>query len=806
VLSALWQDISYGTRLFIRRPAFSAIVIVTLALGIGVNAAIFSVAHAFLWNPVPFHDLDHLVMLLEWSPQRSDYWNSVAPANYLDWKRQVTFLKEPAAFGWQNINLGTTEPERVQGFRVSSNFFAVLGAEPAQGRTFLAEEEQLGREHEVVLSNGLWQRRFGSSPHITGSLVQLNGQSYTVVGVMPGDFNFPLAADVWVPLAMDPAESNDRLKHELVVFGRLKPGASLPGARAEMEGLAKQLAEAYPLTNKGWGVRVMTIREFVNGSLTRQFTLLLMGAVGFVLLIVCVNVTNLQLVLSTSRSKEISIRMAIGAGRWRMVRQLVTESILLALAGGLLSLVFAQLAIRMLLAHTSADMVRYVAGWEHIRLDGPAFVFILALALTAGIISGVAPALSCRRAELNQDLRQGTRASSGRARRYVRNAFVIAQVALSLVLLAGAAIMTKSFWVLSHLHHNFDPGTLLTMRVNLDGPRYHDPLRIQQFYDQVSQNLQTLPRIKSVALATSVPFANNPRNTFFGAEGQPHAEDYFSAILQSASPSYFETLNVNLLQGRSFTDSDGTESVTVAVVSRNLARRFWPQENPIGKRLRLGRANEDGTWRTIVGVVEDVQYDWTDPGPEMAIYLPYRQLPLPASFIVLRSEGAPAGLYTPVRNRVAAIDAHTPLFQMNTLDQLIADSVLGLGYVAVFIGILGFIALVLAALGVYGIMAQTVNERMHEIGVRMALGAQPREISRLVLNHGAMLTAAGVVIGAGMSLALARLLSGILAGVTPTEATTLFSASLLLAGISLVACYFPARRASHVDPKAVLHE
>jgi predicted permease len=808
MLHALRQDILFGARLFIKRPTFTIIVILTMAFGIGVNTAIFSVARAFLLQPVSFPRLDRLVMLLEWAPQRTDYWNSVAPANYFDWRKQVTFLDEMAVFAWENMSLtGNPAPERVQGFRVSANFFRVLGVEPTMGRTFLPEEEEAGHDQVVILSHGLWERRFGSSPQTVGSVIRLNGNTYRVLGVMAKDFDFPLTAELWTPLTMDPQRSNDRKAHSLVVFGRLKSETSLSQARAELEGIAYRLAQAYPSTNRGWGVRVMPLREFVNGSLTRQLIFLLIGAVGIVLFIVCVNVANLQLVLSTARRREISIRMAIGASNWRLVRQLMTESVLLGLAGGVMSLGFAAVAVKMLISHTTRDMTSYIAGWSHIKLDATAYCFSVCLGLFAGVISGTTPAFSCWRADFNKALQEGHAVSSGKPRRYLRNAFVITQITLSVVLLAGVAILAKSFWTLSRLHRHSDPQALLTMRVNLDRPQYRSRQNLTAFYDRLLQNLETLPGVKSATLVTSVPFANNAESGSFSVEGRPAPESGDpSAILQSVSTSYFQTLDIALFEGRHFSGLDSPDSPKVVIISRNLARHFWPQESPLGKHLALGHVSADNPWRTVIGIADDVQYDWTDPGPEMTIYLPYSQFISSASYVVLRSSIDTTSLHDAVRNRVADIDLDVPVFQMKTLDRVIADSVFGLGYVAVFMAILGVIALVLAMMGVYGIMAQTVGERLHEISVRMALGAQPRNVLRMVLWHGILLAGAGLLIGMAASVGLARFLSGFLSVLSPTEIPLLTVVSALLALMALVACYFPARQASQVDPKAILRE
>jgi len=808
MLGEFRKDITYSLRLFGKQPAITAIVVFTLALGIGANSAIFSVGRAFLVKPVSFPELDRLVMLLEWAPQHSDYWNSVAPANFLDWKKESQTADGLAAFAWQDINItGSGQPERVQGFRVTSNFFNTLEVGPERGRTFLPSEEETGHDQVVILSQRLWERRFGRVANIVGTEIHLNGKSFTVIGVMGKEFNFPLTAELWTPLAMDPTERNNRTTHSLVAFGRIKPGVSLLQVRAEMNRITELLGETYPSTNKGWGARVMPIREFINGSLTRQFTLLLMGAVSFVLLIVCVNVANLQLVRSTARRREIAVRVCLGASKWRLARQLLTESTLLALAGAALSLLFAEAAIQLLVSHANSDMVSYLAGWEHIRLDGATFSFTLVLAVLAGILSGLAPAVQAWRLDLNTPLKENARSSGGRARRRLRNVFVISQVALSLILLAGAGLIVKGFWVLSNLHRSLDPQNLLTMRINLDTAKYRDLKQRSLFYDRALESLATLPGVRMAAVTNIMPFGNRQNSNFFRVEGQPVEDGQQPvALIHAVSPGYFHTMQVAIISGREFRIADNSDSHPVTIISRNVARHFWQQEDPVGKRIKLGRVNAEDPWRTVVGVVEDVQYDWTDPAPEFSIYLPYRQFAFASSFITLRTEENPAGLSNAVRSRMAEVDTEEPVFQLKTLSQVISDAVTGVGYVAVFLGILGVIALILAALGVYGILAQAVSERMLEISVRMALGAQPRNVLALVLVHGILLTGIGLAIGLGVSLALARFLSNILTGLTPNEAGTLSSISLLLTVVSFGACYFPARRASQVDPTALLRE
>jgi putative ABC transport system permease protein len=806
-MGTLLQDLRYGARMMARSPGFTVLAVVALALGIGANTAVFSVANAFLRKPVSFPDLDRLVAVVSMTPIQTLEWNEVSPADYLDWKEQSRSFERMGAYQWDQVNItGTADPQLVNGFLVSANFFETLGVQPLLGRAFLSEEEEPGKDREVILSHGLWERRFGSDPKIVGETVTLDGKGHTVVGVMGEDVDFPPSAQLWMPLAMDAKEKAIRNSHYFTPLARLKPGVSMAEAQAEMRAIQGRIQEAFPQTDKGWTARVVPLRSFAVGEYSRQYSILLWWAVLFVLLIACANVANLQLARSTARQKEFAVRAALGAGRWRVVRQLLTESVLLSLAGAGIGLVLAEWAIDLILSHMPPEVARYIPAWKHIGLDREAFAYSLGIALLAGLISGIAPAFQSSKLDLNEELKEGGRSSTaGRARHRLRNAFVVAEVALSLILLMGAGLMVKGVRSLMNLNQNFAPESLLTMRIQLPESKYKDPPAQVRFYEQTLQQLETVPRIKSAAVVTRVPFGDGGLTDRFTVEGKPaQPGELQAAHLESISSDYFRLMNIPLRSGREFADQDAADSTPVAVISEGLARRYWPGENPLGKKLKRGLEDSKNPWATVVGVVGEIKYDPWDRAEFPALYLPYRQAPHSYSYVTIRTEGDPTSFIAAVRSRIASVDSDQPIFDIFTLDKVIRNQILGLSYVAVMLTVTGVIALVLAAVGVYGVMAYAVTERTHEIGVRMALGARPRDVLRLVLTRGVFITAVGLAIGLPISILLARLLASLLFGVAATDLATFFDITLLLTAIALLACYIPARRAMLLDPMIAL--
>ena len=802
------NDVRYGLRALRRNPAVTVTAIVALGLGISANTAMFSLADAFLFKPLALKDPDRLVMLVE---TRGDHptagWANVAPANFEDWKRQSTAFGQLAACQLLDINItGQGEPEGLLGSRASGDLFETLGAKPLIGRVFTRDEDQPGRNHVAVLSFGLWQRRFASAPDIVGKTVRLEDKPFTVVGVMPQDFHFPLAAEIWTPLAMGDEERATRGARYIDVVGRLKPGISARQAAAEMEIVAKRLEQTYPESNRGWRVRVMPIRDFLLGDLTHSYTWMLLAAVGFVLLIACANVANLQFARATFRTKEIAVRTALGAGRWSIVRLLLTESVLLGLAGAAGGTLLAQWDVGMIRSHMPAEIARFVSGWDKITLDGRTLLFTVLVAALAGIVSGLAPALQSSRPNLNETLKEGVRGSStGRSGGRLRGVLLTGEIALALVLLVGAGLMVKGVRGLIQVNENLAPESLLTMRISLPESKYKEPRQIAAFYSQALAGLASLPRVEAAALATSVPYGNLSSSSRFSIEGRPaDAGEVRTAQMQIVSPTYFGTMRIGLREGRVFGDRDGADSQPVAIISQNLALRYWPGGSALGRKIKLGAVDEPGAWLTIVGVAENVRYEWLQTELAPVIYRPYTQAGRPYTYLALRAAGDPLALAVGVRHRIATLDANLPVFEVNTLEKVISQSILGLSYVAVMMTVLGGIALVLACVGVYGVMAYAVSERTREIGIRVALGAERNDVLRIVLARGMVVTGIGLSIGFVISLLLARLLASVIFGVSATDWQIFGGISLALAAAAILACYIPARRAMRIDPVEAL--
>jgi putative ABC transport system permease protein len=781
-----------------------------LALGIGANTAMFSVAEAFLLHPVPFENTDRIVALVDARPQQNIDRNAVAHATYLDWKKEAKSFEQVGAFIWDEVNLtGDREPEKIQGFDVTSNFFGLLGVQPKMGRVFLPEEEQEGKEQEIILSYGLWERRFASDAKVLGKTVKVDGKSYAVVGVMDKGFDFPMPAEAWMPLALDLKQQSQRDMRSMWVLGRLKPGVTVAQAAAEMSTITQRQAETYPDPYKGWQLRVMPIREYATSDLTRQYTLLLMGAVGFVLLIACADVANVQFARVSGRQKELAVRSAMGASRGRIVSQLLTESILLALLGATVGLVFAQWDIALILAHMPADVAKLVAGWSTISLDKNAFLFTLGIALFSGILSGIAPALLTSRTNVSETLKESGRGTSaGRARHRLRNALVVAEISLSLVLLVGAGLLVRSFNALLNVNERYHPESLLTLNVNLPDMNYKQAQARAAFYEHVIQRLSAIPNAQSAAIVTYVPYSNGggASTRSFSIEGRPVTErgEMHNAIIETISPNYSGLMQIGLREGRDLSDTDADGALPVAVISNSLARRYFPGERALGKKVRVGSADDNAPWLTIVGIVDDVHYSWIEKDDVPTLYRSYRQTPPHYASIVLRTAGDPLSIVSAVRSQIAAVDPDLPLFNIKPQDKVISESIVGIAYVAAMMGVLGIIALVLASVGVYGVMSYAVTERTNEFGIRMAMGASASDIQKLVLGKGTLLTLIGMGIGLPVAFGLATALSSLLFGVKAADPMALIGLPLVLGAVATFACYLPARRAVRVDPIVAL--
>lgn len=810
---SFFHDVRFGLRMLAKHRLATLVSILALALGIGANTAMFSLAEAFLLHPAPFENASRIVALVDARPQQNIDMNGVAPATYFDWRKEAHSFDELAAYSWDEVNLtGEANPQKIQAFQISANLFAMLGVRPQAGRVFLTEEETPGKDQEIILGHALWEQRYAADPNILGKSVKVNGKSYTIVGIMAKGFDFPMPAEAWIPLAIEPGQRQRRDNRWLWVLGRLKPHVSFSEAAAEMQGIAQRQSEAYPDTNKGWELRPMPLTQFVTGSITRQYTILLMGAVGFVLLIACADVANVQFARMSGRTNEFAVRTALGGTRWRVVRQLLTESILLSAGGAVLGLLFAQWAIQVILAHMPADIARFIAGWKTISLDSNAFLFTLAVVVISGILSGIAPSLLASRSNLAESLKESGRGSTvSRARGRLRGGLVVAEISLALVLLVGAGLLVKNFQGLLNVNESFSPQTLLSMNLTLSDAQYEkSPARLA-FLEQMLQRLGRLPGMQSAAIVTHVPYANGGgASTFtFSVEGRPPAQrgELRDAIIESTSPNYFAMMNIALRQGRLLSDTDGAEAPPVAVISESLARRYFPGTNPLGVHIKVGEMDSPRPWMTIVGVVNDIHYSWINKEDVPTIYGPFRQAPPHYTTILLRTPGDPLQFISPAREQIAAVDPNLPLYNIKPMDRVITESIIGIAYVASMMAILGVIALVLASVGVFGVMSYSVSERAHEIGIRMSLGAQTADILRMVLRSGMTLTVLGLAIGLPIAFVLARALAALLFGVEATDPFSFIGLPLLLAGVAALACYLPARRAAHLDPlKALRYE
>ncbi len=801
-----WQDVRYATRMLLKNPGFTIVAVSVLALGIGANTSIFSLVNTVLLSPLPYRDADRLVMVWETTPQSDDPKSPVTPANFADWRGQNHVFEEVAASTDQSYTLtGAGEPETLVGYRFSASFFSVLRVRAMLGRTFLPEEDRPGNEHVVVLSHQLWQRRFGGDREIIGKPLTLNGASYTVIGVMPPEFKYSIV-QLWTPLALEPSLMTNRELHFLRLVARLKPNVTIKQAQAEMEAIARGLQEQYPQTNAGRGAKVISMRDMQVGDI-RPALLVLLGAVSFVLLIACANVANLLLARTAARQKELAVRAALGASRLRLAQQFLTESILLALLGGALGLLVALWSTHLLLALFPNNIANLsIPRVEQIPIDASVLGFTLVTALLTGVVCGLLPIMQFSTPDLNEALKEGGRGAGASLRARFRSSLVVFEVALSLVLLTGAGLMIKSFLRLQQADFGFNPENVLTMQVMLPQPKYKEAQKRRAFVQEVLRRVETLPGVVSAGAINFLPLSGFWGTLSYTVEGQtpPPPGQEPVADNRVVTEQYFRTMSIPLLKGRYFTEHDDENAPQVVMINNSLAHRiFGAHDEPLGKRLNLGDAGNP-SWAQIVGVVGDVKAFGLESETHADIYRPYAQAPFPLIALTVRTTPDPARLAGAVRNEIWAVDKDQPVFRVISMEQSAAESVALRRVSTITLGTFSVLALVLAAVGLYGVISYSVTRRTHEIGIRLALGARPRDVLKLVVGQGMLLALIGVAVGLAAAFAITRLMASLLYGVTATDPIIFVGVSLLLAGVALLACYIPARRATRVDPMVAL--
>ena len=801
-MDALLQDLRHAIRQLAKSRGFAVVAVLTLALGIGANSAIFSVVNRLLFNPLPFLEHpDRLVAVWETGPRGNDH-NEASPANFRDWKAQARSFDHLVAHIWWTANLtGGDRPERVQGFMVSPDYFTALGVHPLLGRGFVAGEDEPGRDRVVVLSHGIWQRRFGGDPRIVGQEIPINGIPRTVIGVLPPDVRYPAPAELWAPLSFGAQTWGLRQARFLLVTGRLAPGVSIAQAHAEMAGIAHSLSTQYPASNTDWGTNVRSLVPDVTRRI-EPILLSLFVAVGFVLLIACANVANLLLARGATRGRELAVRATLGAGRGRLTRQLLTESVVLALAGGGVSVLVAIWGVGALVALVPPGQQAYLVGFNRVAVDGPVLLFTLALSLATALVFGLAPALRASRTDLQAALQEEGRAAGNTPRHRLRRALIAAEVALALLLLVGAGLTLRSFRHLLDTSPGFDVDGIALTSVSLPGSKYADNAAVAGFYRDLLERVDAIPGVTAAGAVNVTPLCQCNQTTSFQIEGAPpfppgEGPDVGWRVV---TPGYFAALGVPLHEGRAFDATDNASARRVAIVNQTLARRYFP-DGAVGRRMVFF---PDSTPIEIVGVLSDLRHDGPARLPLPELYVSAAQYPAGEMNLVVRTTSSPAGVLPTLRAEVQRLDPDQPVFDQRTMRDVF-DRVVGTHRLALrLLGALGVLALALAAVGIYGVLVQLVAERTREIGIRIALGSDPPAVRRLVLRQGMIPVAWGLAVGLLAALGLTRALASQLVGVSPAEPLTLAAVATLLATVALAACYLPARRATSVDPMVAL--
>jgi len=804
IMRTLGLETRYALRSIRKRPAMSAIVVLTLALGLGANAAIFSMIDALVLRPFTLPDADRMTLMSYLKADDID--KRVSPADFLDWKRQTDVFERLTAMLWWDANLvGRDEPERVQGFFVSADFFPTLGIELARGRSFLADEETQGKHHRVVLGHGLWERRFAADPGIIGQSIDIDGRPHEVVGIAPAGFEFPMGAQLWAPLSLDSKAAANRRATYLMVIGRLAPGRTLQDAKAQMAVIGERLERDHPDTNRGRVSRVYSLAEGMRDLGVGPILSMWQAAAAFVLLIACANVASLLLARGAERQREMAVRVAMGASRLRVVRELLIESGLLALAAIPGALLVAFIGLKLVVGYMPAKIARFVVGWHQMDVDLRLVLFTAGLAMLTALAFGLIPALQASRPRLTESLKDGGRgATVGASRQRLRRGLVVAEIALALPLLVAAGLSVLTVHRFLYGPQGFEPDRVLTMQVVLPDVKYPAEGERRRFAETAVAQLRQTPGVEVAAAVNVAPAAGNNWTRGIEIDGKPNPDpnDPPSVDFRAATPDIFAALGIPILSGRAFTEADREDSQRVAIVSASLARRYWPDEDPIGRRIRFGTEE----WMTVVGISGDVIHDWFMRRNYPTLYRPFKQSPTSEMALAVRTSADPASVAAGARAALRAVDPMQPVFDLQPLRTSLQERTVGLQYIGGIMFVFGGLALVLAVVGVYGVMAYMVTQRRHEIGVRMALGATRRDVLRLTTRQAMTLAAVGVGFGVVLSLALGRLIEAGLLGVASSDARLTAGLAAVLIASAMAAAYIPARRAASIDPTVALRE
>lgn len=803
-MNGVLQDLRYGLRLLPKAPGFTLVAVLALGLGIGANSMMFSALKGAVLRPFPFPAASRIVMLYTTRPALGTRQFGPSAGDFVDFQRQSRGFEQLAAFHGWSVNLtGQGDAELLEGYQVTPSFFPLLRMPAAMGRTLIGSDAEPGRVRSVVISYQFWKQRFAGDAHVIGKSIVLDGQEVSIAGVMPENFDFPMGAQVWAPFSWTPAEQADRQNHYLTAIGRLQPGVTRAQARAELDTIAARLEQQFPNDDAGQRVDVTgMVEEYTNGD--RQFISVLMGAAVFVLLLACANVANLQLARATVRAREMAVRSALGASRSRILRQLLAENVVLALAGGIAGVLVGAWGIDLSMRRVPPFILAHVAGLRNIRLDSSVVIFTAATALLTGIVSGIVPGLSASHADVNEALKEGARGSEGHRSHRSRALLVSTEVALALVLLVGAGLMVQAFRSLTLADMGFDTHNILTSKLRLPKSRYATPAQRWNFYRDALQRIRSAPGVQADSAMTMLPAGWSFTRTAVRAEGaEPvHANQLLLAISNVVTPGYLDTMKMRLVAGRNFSDSDGPEAPAVVMINSNLAQQLWPRQDPIGRRVRLGR-DETQPWQTVIGVVADTRISPFDVPPAMVLGT-LAQQPVGDAAFALRTASDPLLIVPTIRQQLKQIDSSIPLYDTRTQEQVIFDNLSGVHTSADLMSAFGVVALILAAAGIFAVMAYSVRQRTREIGLRMALGAQRADVLRLVMASGLRTAGAGLVVGFVVSVALTKLLTSFLLNLIQLNLLALLGFTLLMTLVAALAALLPARWASRVDPMVAL--